>query len=250
MSYESFSLDSIPAQFSGEGTELKPKKGDVYRFSFVALPGLQEGDLKFEDENGNPTAPQIIPVSQMWGGSKVGTFAVLEPRYATAPGVPQEDSQGRPVKPKDRFYTTIVCWPLDRNGKVDLHRIANGEYRVVSYHFTRKKMNHLTAIHREDSPLSKYDVGVRVENDFHDMIFTAKRESILLSLKEKKPEIYQQVIKSAQFVHANMKLPNRYTYEELCNRLSEGSQSQIGSPAQSNFSPSFDADDFLDRELG
>ena len=54
MSFSSFTLGgSTPSELSTEGTELKPKKGDNYRVSFVALPGLKEGNLQFVDADGN-----------------------------------------------------------------------------------------------------------------------------------------------------------------------------------------------------
>ena len=46
-----------PPALDTEGTELKPKKGDQYRVSFISLHGLKEGTPRFE-EDGKPLKPK------------------------------------------------------------------------------------------------------------------------------------------------------------------------------------------------
>lgn len=251
MSFSSFTLGgSTPSELSTEGTELKPKKGDNYRVSFVALPGLTSGELQFVDADGNETNPELIPITSMWGGKGVGKFLVSEPRFAKIPGIPA-NRDGSPAKASTKAYTTLVLWPLDHKGQVDMNRVQNGEFEVKTYGFTKTKFAQLGALVR-DYPFSQHDLSISVTNDMHQMTFTPRKESLLKTLSEKKPELYNDIVKRAQFVHGTIQdSVNVYTYEELVEKFSNSNNSSVGSPANNNsgFQASFDADDILEDML-
>lgn len=235
-----------PPALDTEGTELKPKKGDQYRVSFISLPGLKEGTPRFE-EDGTPSNPKMTVLTSMWGGRGVGKFLVKEPRYASIPGIPT-NRDGSPAKPQTKAYTTLVLWPLDHKGQVDVNRLSNGEFQVKTYGFTKQKFQQLSAL-VNDYPFSQHDLQISVTNDMHQMTFTPRKESILKGLMEKKPEVFNEIVKRAQFVEESINsLVNVFTYEELVEKFSQSSSNSVGSPSATanGFTANFEADDILD----
>ena len=235
-----------PPALDTEGTELKPKKGDQYRVSFISLHGLKEGSLQFE-KDGVPTNPNMTALTSMWGGRGVGKFLVKEPRFASIPGIPA-NRDGSPAKPQTKAYTTLVLWPLDHKGQIDANRLSNGEFQVKTYGFTKTKLQQLQAL-VNDYPFSQHDLQISVTNDMHQMTFTPRKESLLKGMMEKKPEVFNEVVRRAQFVEESINsLVNVFTYDELVEKFSQSSSNSVGSPnaPASGFSANFEADDILD----
>ena len=248
MTYTTFNLGGpLPPSLSADGIQLKPKPRENYRMSFVCLPGLKEGNLVFQDGD-RVTHPAFTEINSMWGGTAIGggRFLVKEPRYANIPGVPE--SNGKPQKPQLKWYTAIVLWPVTSTGQVDADRLANGEFQVKLYGFTRAKVNNLSQLSR-DYPLSQHDLAVSVVDEKHNMNFTPKKESLLKTLSEKKPELVAEIVKQAQFCMESLKGEFKdLEYDELVEMFSQSSSKTVGSPStsQGSFSASFEADDLLD----
>lgn len=226
---------------------LKPKQGESYRVSFVNLPGLTEGNLSFEKGDGTPSHPSFNEITSMWGGSSVGgRFLVKEPRYANIPGIPPQNN-GNPQKPQTKWFTALVLWPTDRKGQVDSNRLQSGDFQVKLYGFTKGKMINLANLSQE-YPLSQHDLSISVTDEKHNMTFTPKKESLLKSLSEKKPDIFEEVIRQAQYVMQNQDNEFKdFTYEELVEKFSQ--TQKIGSPNNNSFKTTFEADDVLDDLL-
>ena len=235
-----------PPALDTEGTELKPKKGDQYRVSFISLPGLKEGSLQFENDE-VPTNPNMTALTSMWGGRGVGKFLVKEPRFASILGIPA-NRDGSPAKAQTKAYTTLVLWPLDHKGQVDKNRLSNGEFQVKTYGFTKSKLQQLQAL-VHDYPFSQHDLQISVTNDMHQMTFTQRKESLLRVLSQTKTEVFNEIVRRGQFAEESINsLVNVFTYDELVEKFAQSSSNSVGSPtaSASGFTANFEAEDLLD----
>lgn len=230
--FSDFSLGGSSPILSAGKARWKPQKGK-YRVSFVALPGL---------ENGNPDLDADAPVFK--GGRRlysksVGYFLDHGPEYQKIGGGPS----------KTAIATTLVFWPVDANGVLDKTRLGNGEFEIKTWVFSLDKYRQLEAIHAE-FPLTKHDLNVVVTDpQYHKMTFSPCRDSLLVTLKDKKSDLFNSVIDVAKGVHAN--LQNDIAQDLTLDQIREKLSGEVGSPVgNSSMSSNLDVDDVLDDVLG
>ena len=84
---------------------------------------------------------------------------------------------------------------------------------------------------------------------YHKMTFSPCRDSLLVSLSEKKPDMFKSVVDVAKGVHAN--LQNDIAQDLTIDQIREKLSGEVGSPVgNSSMSSSVDVDDVLDDVLG
>jgi hypothetical protein len=231
--FSDFSLGGNSPILSAGKARWKPQKGK-YRVSFIALPGL---------ENGNPNLDADAPVFK--GGRRlyakgVGYYLDHGPEYQKIAGGPS----------KTAIATTLVFWPVDANGVLDKGRLSGGEFQVQTWVFSLDKYRQLEAIHAE-FPLTKHDLNIVVTDpQYHKMTFSPCRDSLLSTLKEKKVDFFNTVVSTAKSIHDN--LQNDIAQDLTIDQIREKLSGEVGSPTVSGggMSSSLDVDDVLDDVLG
>lgn len=233
MGFSEFSLGGNSPILSAGKARWKPQKGK-YRVSFIALPGLLEGNPNLEAD-----APLFTGANRLYMKG-VGYFIDHGSEYTKIAGNPS----------KTAIATTLVFWPTDANGILDKARLSNGEYEVKTWVFSRDKYNQLVAIHSE-FPLTKHDLNVVVTDpQYHKMTFSPCRDSLLATLKEKKNDLYKEIVETAKTIHGNIQ--NDIAQDLTIDQIREKLSGEVGSPVASGggISSNMNVDDVLDDVLG
>ena len=181
-----------------------PQKGK-YRISFVALPGLENGTPDF-----NAQAPLFKGGRRLYN-KDVGYFLDKGPefqKFATEPS-------------KIAIGTVIILWPIDLStGKVDVNNLANG-YQVKTWILSLEKYKQLEIVNSE-FPIVKYDILANVTDPFYQkMSFVPARENLLASVKDKNPNLFNDIIFTASDLYAHLQndIAQDLTIDEIKERL-------------------------------
>ena len=239
--FSEFSLGSSAPILSAGKSRWKPEKGK-YRASFIALPNLENGKPQFEDADGNPTNPSFKGGRRLYKQG-VGYFLDHGPEYQKIAGGPS----------KTTIATTLIFWPVAPNGTLDKTRFGNGEFEVNTCVFSLDKYRQLESINAE-FPFSQHDLSITVTDpQFHKMSFVSCRDNLLLALKEKNPDFFNQVVSMARPVHANIQ--NDIAQDMTLDQIREKLSGEVGSPVGGGSfgggsSSTIDVDDVLDDVLG
>ena len=237
--FSDFSLGSTSPILSGGKVRWKPQKGK-YRVSFVALPGLENGQVEFKDSSDNPTNPSFSGCKRLYH-KDIGYFVDNgNPEFQKIAGNP----------PKTSIATTLIFWPTDPRGTLDKARFANGEFQVQTWVFSVEKYRQLESINAE-FPLSLHDINIEVTDaQFHKMTFSPCRESLLKTLSDKGADLFKVCMETAKPIHSNIR--NDMAQDLTLDQIREKLSGSVGSPtgvSGGGFSSSFDADEILDGML-
>lgn len=231
--FSDFSLGGSAPILSAGKSRWKPEKGK-YRVSFVALPGLEDGNPDL-----NADAPSFKGGRRLYAKG-VGYFLDHGPEYQKIAGGPS----------KTAIATTLVFWPTDANGILDKARLAKGEFEVKTWVFSLDKYRQLEAIHAE-FPLTKHDLNVVVTDpQYHKMTFSPCRDSLLATLKEKGSDLFSTVVGVAKDVHGAIQ--NDIAQDMTLDQIREKLSGEVGSPVGSSggSASNLDFEDALDDVLG
>lgn len=230
--FVSLDLGTADPLVSSDKTRWKPEKG-VYRVSLISLPGLAQGNPDFSAK-----APKFVACKRLYS-KDIGYFLDHGPEF-------QKFSE---QESRLSIATTLVFWPVDSRGQVDKARLASGDFKVQSWIMSKDKYKQLDDISSEN-PLVTRDLKINVTDaQFHKMTFSPCGDSILMTVKEKMPELFQKVVNFAQSVESNLQrdLAQDLTIDEIKAKLSKGGTSLPTSSASA--SKDFDADGMLDELL-
>jgi hypothetical protein len=235
MSISTFTLGGSSPILSAGKARWKPQKGK-YRISFVALPGIENGTPDF-----NASAPLFKGGRRLYN-KDVGYFLDNGPefqKFATEPS-------------KVAIGTVVVLWPVDMTtGKVDASRLARGEYEVKTWTLSLDKYKQLDTTNSE-FPLTKHDVLADVTDPvFHKMSFSPARENLLLSVKEKTPQIYNDLISVAKDLFNRLQddIAQDLTIDQIREKLAGKNGGSPVSGMQNTASSFSNVDDVLNSVL-
>jgi hypothetical protein len=229
--FSDFSLGGSAPILSAGKSRWKPEKGK-YRVSFVALPGLEDGNPDLSAD-----APSFKGGRRLYAKG-VGYFLDHGPEYQKIAG----------GSSKTAIATTLVFWPTDANGVLDKARLAKGEFQVKTWVFSLDKYRQLEAIHAE-FPLTKHDLNVVVTDpQYHKMTFSPCRESLFASLKDKQSDLFTSVVNVAKDVHGAIQ--NDIAQDMTLDQIREKLSGEVGSPVSGSMSSNVDVEDVLDDVLG
>ena len=188
MSISTFTLGGSAPILSSGKSRWKPQKGK-YRISFVALPGLENGNPDF-----NAQAPLFKGGRRLYN-KDVGYFLDNGPEFQKFASEPS----------KIAIATVVILWPVDNaTGKVDANRLASGNYEVKTWTLSLEKYKQLETTNSE-FPLTKHDVLADVTDPtFHKMSFSPARENLLASVKEKNPALFNDIISISRDLYARL----------------------------------------------
>ena len=231
MGFSEFSLGGHAPILNAGKARWKPQKGK-YRVSFVALPGLLEGNPDLDAD-----APLFTAVQRLYMKG-VGYFVDYGSEYTKIAGSPS----------KTALATSIIFWPVDANGVLDKARLSKGEYEVKTWVFSRDKYIQLVAIHSE-FPLTKHDLNVVVTDpQYHKMTFSPCRDSLLDTLKTKKVELFDEIVGTAKTIQGNIR--NDIAQDLTLDQIREKLSGEVGSPVVGGgITSNVDVDDVLDDVL-
>ncbi len=201
-----FGFDEGDKDITTKSKRFKGEAGKTYRLSFGFWPSLEEG-----------TPDMSVPTPRFIGADRFyipNVGYVLDgggPAFAKLAGGPSRLAVG----------TLIVSWPLTASGKLDAAALSRGEYKIQPWVFSKDKYTTLKSNNAE-WPYNEYDLKVVcTDTQYQKMTFTPMKDNLLAKLKDKSPQIYEDIV--AKLAAAAEGLPDdicrKYTLAQLREKM-------------------------------
>lgn len=173
---------------SGKRERFKGRENEKYRLSLGWWPGVDEGTLNMDA----PT-PRFIGAKRHF----------LEGAGYILNKGPEYTKLFKGEAPKMALATVVIVWPISSDGKVDIARVAAGEFKVLPWIIGSEKYDQIKGIHQE-FPLGEHDLNVHCSDAvYQKMTFAPTKDSVLRKLQaagKGKAELFNQIVASVKAV--------------------------------------------------
>jgi hypothetical protein len=192
--------------------KFKGETGRSYRLSFSWWPGMEDGK------------PDLDAKTPKFVGAKRYYFEGVGYILATDPAM--EKIAGSP--PRLSIATTVVVWPTNEDGEVDMARVGRLDFKVLPWIFSEDKYKSFTPIHREFH-FGGADLTVNCsDSKFQKMTFGPCRTSLLRQMmesdKKTAAKVLAHIIERTQAITARIQseIGREMSMDKLREKLAGG----------------------------
>jgi hypothetical protein len=216
-SFTQFGFGRDDDNVGGNKKRFKAQEGRRYRISFAWWKGVEDGDLKMDEDTcefvGAPR--NYIP--------GVGYIINRGPEYTKIAG----------DAPRMAIGTIIVAWPLDSKGNLDKAAIAAGDVDVCPWIFSQQKYKNLEPIHKEFH-FGEHDVTITCEDtQYQKLAFSPCKDSILAKVRSKGGSLWESIVQQVAQVSATIQgeIGRELTLDQIREKMSGAPAGGASAPA-------------------